>query len=84
VARHHPLAIIPVAILLGGIQASGGVLQRRHDLPDAAVEVFKGMLFLVILASESYVPRVLAWARAKAAALPAPLPAALREAGGTS
>jgi ABC-type uncharacterized transport system permease subunit len=65
VARQHPLAIVPVAILLGGIQASGGLLQRRHGLPDAAVEVFKGLLFIVILASETYVGRVLAWARLK-------------------
>lgn len=55
VARHHALAVIPVAILMGGIEASGGILQRRHDLPDAAVDVFKGILFLVILASETYV-----------------------------
>jgi simple sugar transport system permease protein len=40
---------------MGGIEASGGILQRRHDLPDAAVDVFKGILFLVILASETYV-----------------------------
>lgn len=58
VARHHPLAIMPVAFLMGGIEASGGVLQRRHDLPDAAVDVFKGILFLVILASEAYVGRI--------------------------
>lgn len=58
VARHHALAIIPVAILMGGIEASGGVLQRRHNLPDAAVDVFKGILFLVILASEAYADRV--------------------------
>jgi ABC-type uncharacterized transport system permease subunit len=62
VARHHPLAIIPVAIAMGGIAASGGVLQRRHGLPDAAVDVFKGTLFLVILASETYVGRVQALA----------------------
>jgi general nucleoside transport system permease protein len=58
VARQHPLAIIPVAILMGGIEACGGLLQRRHDLPDAAVDVFKGILFLVILASEAYVARI--------------------------
>jgi ABC-type uncharacterized transport system permease subunit len=58
VARQHPLAIIPVAVLMGGIEASGGVLQRRHDLPDAAVDVFKGLLFLVILASETYIARL--------------------------
>jgi ABC-type uncharacterized transport system permease subunit len=69
VARQHPLAVIPVAILLGGIQASGGVLQRRHGLPDAAVEVFKGMLFISVLASETYVAPALAWAERKRAAL---------------
>ena len=52
-ARHHPLAIIPVAILLGGIGASGGLLQRRLDLPDAAVVVLQGILFVAILASET-------------------------------
>jgi simple sugar transport system permease protein len=72
VARQHPLAIIPVAILMGGIEASGGVLQRRHDLPDAAVDVFKGMLFLVILASETYVGRLDAlWQRPAKRAQPA-------------
>ncbi len=51
-ARHNPLAIVPFAILLGGIQASGGLLQRAHDLPDATVAVIQGLIFLVILASE--------------------------------
>ena len=52
-ARHNPLAIIPVAILLGGIDASGGLLQRRMDLPDATVQVLQGMIFIVILFSET-------------------------------
>ncbi|MBZ9862589.1 ABC transporter permease [Mesorhizobium sp. CA12] len=52
-ARHNPLAIIPVAILLGGIDASGGLIQRRMDLPDATVLVLQGMLFIVILLSET-------------------------------
>ncbi|AZO50850.1 MAG: ABC transporter permease [Mesorhizobium sp.] len=52
-ARHNPLAIIPVAILLGGIDASGGLIQRRMDLPDATVLVLQGMLFIVILFSET-------------------------------
>ncbi|HSF91232.1 MAG TPA: ABC transporter permease, partial [Paracoccaceae bacterium] len=34
-ARHNPLAIIPVAILLAGLEASSGLVQRRMDLPDA-------------------------------------------------
>lgn len=52
-ARHNPLAIIPVAILLGGIDASGGLIQRRMGLPDATVLVLQGTLFVVILFSET-------------------------------
>ncbi len=52
-ARQHPLGILPVAILLGGIGASGGLLQRTEHLPDATVNVLEGILFIVILASES-------------------------------
>jgi ABC-type uncharacterized transport system permease subunit len=53
IARHNPLAIIPVSLLLGGISASGGLLQRSAGLPDAAVNVLQGILFIVILASDS-------------------------------
>ncbi len=52
IARQNPAAIIPVAILLGGIRASGGLLQRWHDLPDATVLVLQGTIFVMILASE--------------------------------
>jgi len=52
-ARQNPLAIIPVAILLGGISASGGLLQRRLDLPDASVLVLQGIIFLFVLASDA-------------------------------
>jgi ABC-type uncharacterized transport system permease subunit len=57
-ARHSPLAILPVALILGGISASGGLLQRTCNLPDATVNVLQGILFVVILASESYRGRV--------------------------
>lgn len=53
-ARQNPLAVIPVAILIGGISASNGLLQRHLDLPDATVLVLQGFIFLVLLASESY------------------------------
>lgn len=56
-ARHNPLAIIPVAILLGGIDASGGLIQRRMDLPDATVLLLQGMIFIVILFSETFYGR---------------------------
>ena len=57
-ARHNPLAIIPFAVLMGGIQAAGGLLQRRHGLPDASVEVIQGMMFVVILGSEALYGRM--------------------------
>jgi len=58
VARQNPLAVIPVAILFGGITASGGLIQRRHELPDATVDVFTGILFILVLASEMFVGRI--------------------------
>lgn len=57
-ARQQPWAIIPYAILLGGLRASGGLLQREHDLPDATVLVFQGLIFVVILASEMFYGRL--------------------------
>ncbi len=53
VSRHNPLATILVSILVGGILASGGILQRSHDLPDATVLVFQGIVFLCVLYSDS-------------------------------
>jgi ABC-type uncharacterized transport system permease subunit len=52
-ARHQPLAIIPVAILFGGFGAAGSLLQRRLGLPDASVQVLQGIAFVLILASEA-------------------------------
>lgn len=52
-ARHNPLAIVPVAILFGGLAASGGLIQRRLDLPDATVLVLQGFIFVVLLTSET-------------------------------
>ena len=66
VSRHNPLATVLVAILLGGILASGGILQRSHDLPDATVLVFQGIVFLCVLFSDSLYGR-LPWFREKAA-----------------
>jgi general nucleoside transport system permease protein len=57
IARANPIAAIPVSILLGGIGASGGLLQRVFELPDATVNVLQGMLFLAILLSETFYGR---------------------------
>lgn len=56
-ARHNPLAIIPAAMLLGGIRAASGLLQREHDLPNATSLVLQGIIFVIILASEYFYGR---------------------------
>jgi general nucleoside transport system permease protein len=53
VARYNPIAANFIAVLLGGILASGGILQRRLNMPDATIYVFQGLVFLVVLYSES-------------------------------
>jgi general nucleoside transport system permease protein len=58
IARQNPIAIVPVAALVGGIAASGGMLQRRLDLPDATVLVLQGVAFMLILASEALYGRL--------------------------
>ncbi|MBU2358812.1 MAG: ABC transporter permease [Alphaproteobacteria bacterium] len=57
-ARHNPLAILPVAVLLAGFEASSGLIQRRMDLPDATILVFEGMVFIIILLSEALYGRL--------------------------
>lgn len=53
IARHNPIAVIPVALLFGGFGAAGSLLQRRLGLPDASVMVLQGIAFVLILASEA-------------------------------
>jgi general nucleoside transport system permease protein len=52
-ARHNALTIIPVAIMFGAIEAAGGLIQRRMDMPDATALVLQGIIFVVLLASET-------------------------------
>jgi simple sugar transport system permease protein len=72
VARQNPLLAAFVSILLGGILASGGILQRAHELPDATVLVFQGIVFLVILYSESLYGRFEFFKEKPRAAAPPP------------
>ena len=62
-ARQNPLAVIPVALLVGGISASGGLLQRRFDMPDATTQVLEGLIFLCVLASSALAGRIRVFAR---------------------
>ncbi|MFO1082864.1 MAG: ABC transporter permease [Reyranellaceae bacterium] len=81
IARHNPIAIIPVAVLFGGFGAAGSLLQRRLGLPDASVQVLQGIAFVLILASEAL--RALdwraVWQRLKRPAAPSDLQTALGE-----
>ena len=58
IARHNPLAIVPVAILIGGFGAAGSLLQRRMGLPDAAMLVLQGMAFMLVLGMETMTGRL--------------------------
>jgi general nucleoside transport system permease protein len=53
-ARQNGLAIIPVALIIGGLNASGGLLQRTFGLPDATVAVLQGILFITLLVSDTF------------------------------
>jgi simple sugar transport system permease protein len=57
-ARFNPLAIAPMTLLVGGITAAGGLVQRRMNMPDATVLVLQGMIFLAILTSETFYGRM--------------------------
>ena len=75
VARHQPLAIIPVAILFGGFGAAGSLLQRGMGLPDASVQVLLGFAFVLILAAEAWRGRLLPITLPPRAPMPGPLKA---------
>ncbi|MEM6487811.1 MAG: ABC transporter permease [Pseudomonadota bacterium] len=57
-ARQNPLAVVIVALVIGGIAASGGLLQRRFGMPDAATDLLLGMIFLAVLASNALAGRL--------------------------
>jgi general nucleoside transport system permease protein len=67
-ARQNPLAIVFFAFLVGGISASGGLMQRRFDMPDAATQVLQGMIFLCVLGCNALYGRLSAFRTAPAAA----------------
>ena len=45
--------MIPVSIFLGGIAAAGGLVERRMGLPDATVQVLQGLMFVLLLVSDT-------------------------------
>lgn len=57
-ARQNALAVVPVAILFGALAASGGLIQRRMEMPDATILVLQGIIFVVLLTSETLYGRL--------------------------
>lgn len=57
-ARQNPLAVVPVAILFGALDAAGGLVQRRMGMPDATVLVLQGIIFVILLTSETFYGRL--------------------------
>jgi simple sugar transport system permease protein len=53
IARHHPLAIIPVACLFGALDASSGLVQREFRVPEASIQVLMGIMFVTILVCDT-------------------------------
>jgi simple sugar transport system permease protein len=56
-ARHNTLMIVPVAVFFGALEASGGLIQRRMEMPDATVLVLEGIIFVTLLASDTLLGR---------------------------
>jgi len=82
IARHQPLAIPPAALLFGGLKAASQKLQYLH-LPDASVDVLSGIVFVLILLSETlygrfrvFQPRAERTPTEPAAPIAAPVPVA--------
>ena len=65
-ARHNPLAIIACSVLVGGIGASGSLLQRHLNLPDATALALQGTLFMSLLAFEALGHRLERWQKENA------------------
>jgi len=57
-ARQNALAVVLVAVMFGALAASGGLIQRRMELPDATILVLQGIIFVVLLTSETLYGRI--------------------------
>jgi simple sugar transport system permease protein len=53
-ARYNPLAVVPIAVLLGGLQNAGYALQGA-DFPNGLVGVMQGLILFCALGGELFV-----------------------------
>jgi general nucleoside transport system permease protein len=56
-ARHHPVAIVVVAILMGGLLSGSDSLQLSEKLPFATVNILQGFIFFFLLGSEYFIKK---------------------------
>ncbi len=56
-ARHNPIAIVAISILMGGFISGADSLQLSEKLPFATVNILQAVIFLFLLASEMLVAR---------------------------
>jgi simple sugar transport system permease protein len=52
-ARHHPLGVVPVALLFAGLAAADGLVQRRLGLPDGVMLLLQSVIFIALLVSQA-------------------------------
>jgi simple sugar transport system permease protein len=73
-ARYNPLAVVPVALLLGGLQNAGFALQGA-DFPNGLVGVMQGLILFCALGGELFVRYRVRFERGPAKApTPEPVP----------
>jgi ABC-type uncharacterized transport system permease subunit len=53
-AKRHPLAVIPAAILFGGLSAGSGIMQMTANVPDKLVDIVQALVIFFV-AAESIV-----------------------------
>lgn len=49
-AKNHPLAVIPAAILFGGLSAGSGYMQLNANVPDKLVEIIQALVIFFVAA----------------------------------
>jgi simple sugar transport system permease protein len=74
-ARYNPLAVVPVAFLLGGLLSAGYTLQGA-DFPSGLVGVMQGIILFCMLGGELFIRYRLRIGRDSRAAAPPPEPEA--------
>jgi simple sugar transport system permease protein len=51
-ARLNPLAVVPVAVLMGGLLTGGELLQISMKIPSAMVQIIQGLVLVAVLGGE--------------------------------